>query len=175
MTQHITTTHTTTAQPSTEDSPENQAAGRHAGKVALVMGGARGIGAGIVGLLAAEGARVTFTYASATSEAEELERTIAASGGTAVGVKANSSNRSQVREVITELAALEGRGDRQLNRALNVIAMVRMVHDPQTRAYVEKRRSEGKTDREIRRVLKRYLAQSIYRELNAAASTPRGS
>lgn len=70
---------------------------------------------------------------------------------------------------------LNRRGDRQLNRALNVIAMVRMVHDPQTRAYVEKRRSEGKTDREIRRVLKRYLARSIYRELNAAASTPGGS
>lgn len=70
---------------------------------------------------------------------------------------------------------LNRRGDRQLNRALNVIAMVRMVHDPQTRTYVEKRRSEGKTDREIRRVLKRYLARSIYRELNAAASTSAGS
>lgn len=69
---------------------------------------------------------------------------------------------------------LNRRGDRQLNRALNVIAMVRMVHDPQTRAYVEKRRSEGKTDREIRRVLKRYLARSIYRELNASASTTGG-
>ncbi|WP_218220327.1 SDR family NAD(P)-dependent oxidoreductase [Nesterenkonia sp. Act20] len=117
MTQHITTARATTAQPSTaaqpstKDSTENQAAGRHADKVALVMGGARGIGAGIVRLLAAEGARVTFTYASATSEAEELEKTIAASGGTAVGVKANSSDRSQVREVIAELAALQGRID----------------------------------------------------------------
>ena len=37
-------------------------------------------------------------------------------------------------------------GDRRLNRALNVIAMVRMVHHPQTRAYAERRRTEGKTD-----------------------------
>jgi transposase len=59
-------------------------------------------------------------------------------------------------------------GDRQLNRALNVIAMVRMVHDPGTGAYVDRRRAEGKTDREIRRILKRYLARSIYRHLNAA-------
>lgn len=36
--------------------------------------------------------------------------------------------------------------------------MVRMIHDPTTRAYVERRRAESKTDREIRRVLKRYLA-----------------
>ena len=39
-------------------------------------------------------------------------------------------------------------GDRRLNRALNVIAMVRMVHHPQTRAYADGRRAEGKTDRE---------------------------
>ena len=70
---------------------------------------------------------------------------------------------------------LNRRGDRQLNRALNVIAMVRMVHDPQTRAYVEKRRAEGKTDREIRRALKRYLARSIYRELNSTATTSQSS
>lgn len=62
-------------------------------------------------------------------------------------------------------------GDRQLNRALNVIAMMRMVHDPDTWAYVDRRRAEGNTDREIRRILKRYLARSIYRHLNAALNT----
>ena len=65
-------------------------------------------------------------------------------------------------------------GDRQLNRALNVIAMVRMVHDPGTRAYVQRRRAEGKTDREIRRILKRYLARSIYRHLNTTSKHPIG-
>ncbi len=64
-------------------------------------------------------------------------------------------------------------GDRKLNRALNVIAMVRMVHDPDTRAYADRRRAQGKTDREIRRILKRYLARQIYRHLNntTAATT----
>ncbi|RVU27636.1 IS110 family transposase [Streptomyces antnestii] len=61
-------------------------------------------------------------------------------------------------------------GDRRLNRALNVIAMVRMVHHPQTRAYADRRRTEGKTDREIRRCLKRYLARRLYRHLNNAAA-----
>jgi transposase len=61
-------------------------------------------------------------------------------------------------------------GDRRLNRALNVIAMVRMVHHPQTRAYADRRRTQGKTDREIRRCLKRYLARRFYRHLNSTAS-----
>ena len=52
--------------------------------------------------------------------------------------------------------------------------MVRMVHDPGTRAYVDRRRAEGKTDREIRRILKRYLARSIYRHLNAASAAQTG-
>jgi|SRR5690625_5249184 len=62
-------------------------------------------------------------------------------------------------------------GYRQLNRALNVIAMHRTIHDPETQAYVEKRRAQGKTDREIRRCLKHYLARQIYRHLNQAANS----
>ncbi|MEL4506433.1 IS110 family transposase, partial [Luteococcus sp. H138] len=38
------------------------------------------------------------------------------------------------------------------------------------RAYVERRSAEGRTPREIRRCLKRYLARNIYRKLNAAAA-----
>jgi transposase len=56
-------------------------------------------------------------------------------------------------------------GDRQLNRALHTIALNRMRHDPTTRAYVERRRAEGRTDREIRRCLKRYIARQLYRQL----------
>ncbi|WP_345362759.1 IS110 family transposase, partial [Citricoccus nitrophenolicus] len=48
-------------------------------------------------------------------------------------------------------------GDRSLNRALHMVALTRMTHDEETRAYVEKRRAEGRTDREIRRCIKRYL------------------
>ena len=56
-------------------------------------------------------------------------------------------------------------GDRQLNRALHTVANSRMQHDERTRAYVERRRQEGKSDREIRRCLKRYLARHLYRML----------
>ena len=61
-------------------------------------------------------------------------------------------------------------GDRSLNSALHMVAITRMTHDAETRQYVEKRRTEGKTDREIRRCLKRYLARRVYRELNASAT-----
>jgi transposase len=60
-------------------------------------------------------------------------------------------------------------GDRRLNRALHMAVVTRMRMDPRTRAYVERRSAEGRTLREIRRSLKRYLAREIYRRLNATA------
>lgn len=60
-------------------------------------------------------------------------------------------------------------GDRRLNRALHMAVITRMTHDPETRAYVERRRAEGRTPREIRRILKRYLARQLFRLLNTAA------
>ena len=47
--------------------------------------------------------------------------------------------------------------------------VTRMRMDLRTRAYVERRTAEGRTLREIRRCLKRYLARDIYRRLNTAA------
>ncbi len=57
-------------------------------------------------------------------------------------------------------------GDRRLNKALHIATLTRMTHDPETRAYVERRQAQGRTTREIRRCLKRYLARQIYRTLN---------
>ena len=53
-------------------------------------------------------------------------------------------------------------GDRQANNALWRIALTRMSSDPRTRAYVERRTAEGKTKREIMRILKRYIAREVY-------------
>src|SRR5699024_2538069 len=60
-------------------------------------------------------------------------------------------------------------GDRALNRALHMIAITRMTHDEETRTYARKRAAEGKTTKEIRRCIKRYLARRIYRTLNTQA------
>ena len=56
-------------------------------------------------------------------------------------------------------------GDRPLNRALHTIVITRIRLDPTTKAYVEKRTSDAKTIREIRRCLKRYIARDLYRLL----------
>jgi transposase len=56
-------------------------------------------------------------------------------------------------------------GDRQANAALHRIVLVRMAHHPATRAYVIRRRAEGRTSLEIMRCLKRYVAREVYRAL----------
>ncbi|WP_433304665.1 transposase [Actinoplanes sp. CA-030573] len=56
-------------------------------------------------------------------------------------------------------------GDRQLNRAIYTVVLTRLRLDPATRAYAERRRSEGRTDREIRRCLGRYVTRQLYRQL----------
>jgi transposase len=71
----------------------------------------------------------------------------------------------------TDRHRLNRLGDRQLNRALQIIAVSRMRGHPQTLAYVQRRRAEGKTDREIRRCIKRYLARHLYRALNHLDTT----
>jgi transposase len=63
-------------------------------------------------------------------------------------------------------------GDRQLNRALHDIAKTRIRGCPRTRAYLERRTAQGKSDREIRRCLKRYIARELYRTLTATMTTP---
>jgi len=62
-------------------------------------------------------------------------------------------------------------GDRQLNRAIHTIVLTRLRHDPTTRAYLERRRAQGHTDREIKRCLKRYVTRQLYRQLERALTT----
>ena len=65
-------------------------------------------------------------------------------------------------------------GNRDANRALHLICVVRMRVDERTRAYVARRTAEGKSKKEILRCLKRYVAREVYRVLvpTAAPSPP---
>jgi 3-oxoacyl-[acyl-carrier protein] reductase len=69
---------------------------------ALVTGGSRGIGAGIVRRLAADGAAVAFTYREAKGPATDLEQEIIGSGGTALAVRADSEDPDALRSAISE-------------------------------------------------------------------------
>jgi transposase len=63
-------------------------------------------------------------------------------------------------------------GDRQLNKAIYTIALIRMNRDPATKEYVAKRTSQGRTKKEIIRSLKRYITRQIYRQLSIAGFSP---
>jgi Transposase IS116/IS110/IS902 family len=63
-------------------------------------------------------------------------------------------------------------GDRRLNRALTRIVLVRMRTDALTRAYVARRRQEGRTTKEIMRSLKRYITRQLFRTLAAPYRVP---
>ena len=60
---------------------------------------------------------------------------------------------------------LDRGGDRHANAALWRIVMVRLTCDPDTKAYVERRLKEGRSKREVIRILKRYVAREVYRYL----------
>ncbi|MFD8079391.1 IS110 family transposase [Streptomyces sp. NPDC059718] len=65
----------------------------------------------------------------------------------------------------TQRRRLNRGGDRQANSALYTIVLARMRWDTRTRAYIERRISEGKTHREAIRCLKRYVAREIYQTI----------
>jgi 3-oxoacyl-[acyl-carrier protein] reductase len=88
-----------------------------AGKAALVTGGSRGIGAAIVRRLAADGADVLFTYASAEAEAQKVVAAVEAEGGRAVALRADSADPQAVRGAVDAAVARFGRLDILVNNA----------------------------------------------------------
>lgn len=71
-------------------------------KMVLVTGGSRGIGAAITRRLAADGARVAFTFHRAAEKAKALESAIAQAGGQALAIQANSGDPAAVEGAVRE-------------------------------------------------------------------------
>jgi 3-oxoacyl-[acyl-carrier protein] reductase len=84
---------------------------RLAGKVALVFGGSRGIGAAIVGELAADGAAVALTYAASPTRAAETVRAAEAEGVPALAIHSDSADAEAVKAAVAETIARFGRLD----------------------------------------------------------------
>ncbi|MFC0504295.1 SDR family oxidoreductase [Micromonospora costi] len=87
------------------------------GKVALVTGGARGIGAGIALRLAQDGADVAVTYRQSADRAAAVVRQIQALGRRAVAVQADSADPDAVRHAVDRTAIVLGRLDILVNNA----------------------------------------------------------
>src|SRR5438034_9939792 len=73
-----------------------------AGKVALVTGGSRSIGAAIAKRLATDGAAVALTYSASPGKANEVVRSIEAAGGKALAIKAYAADTEAVRLAVAK-------------------------------------------------------------------------
>ncbi len=88
-----------------------------AGKVALVTGASKGIGASIAKHLAAEGASVVVNYSTSKEGADRVVREIAADGGNAIAAQADVSSQKDIERLLTETKKAFGKLDILVNNA----------------------------------------------------------
>jgi len=88
-----------------------------AGKVALVTGGSRSIGAAIAKRLAADGAAVVITYSASPEKADEVVRSIEAAGGRSIAIQADAGDPDAVRSAVREVVETFGGIDVLVNNA----------------------------------------------------------
>lgn len=92
-------------------------ASKLAGKVAIVTGASKGIGAGIARQFAAEGAAVVVNYSSSPEGANRVVSEITKNGGKAIAVKANLAEKADIERLFTETKKAFGQVDILVNNA----------------------------------------------------------
>jgi len=93
------------------------------GKVALITGGSRGIGAATARRLAGDGANVALTYSNGAAAAASVVEGIERAGGRAIAIQADAADAEAVRNAVEKTVTTFGRLDVLVNNAGTVIPM----------------------------------------------------
>jgi len=113
------------------------------GRVAVITGASRGIGAATALVLAERGFRVVVNYRSSVEEAEEVVRAAVAAGGEAIAIRADVTQADDVTEMVVETEQRWGRVDVLVHNAL-------IPFDVTSFADLSWQQLGGKLDRELR-------------------------